>query len=103
VKRIEIHGVRGDDGTPYVLNHFDSDNAGCSDSSGDGWLKRRNALRRKAERDADMWRRVFPDDTIIVVDVDTAKVRQRPQMSLAEVAAPDVTSSFWTIEQERVR
>jgi hypothetical protein len=98
MKRIEISGIRGDDGTPYVLNHFDSDNAGCSSSSGDGWHKRREALRRKAERDADMWRRVFPVDTIFVVDVDTAKVRQRPRMSLAEAAAPDVTSSFWTTE-----
>jgi hypothetical protein len=98
MKQIEIHGVRGDDGTPYVLNHFSSDNAGCSDSSGDGWLKRRNALRRMAERGADMWRRVFPDDTIIVVDVDTAKVRRRPRTSLAEAAAPDVTNYFWTTE-----
>jgi hypothetical protein len=68
---IEIHGARAD-GTPYRLNAFNEEKVALGSPGADekGWRKRYEAFLRRAERDALVWRAMFPDDTIRVVEID---------------------------------
>jgi hypothetical protein len=69
--RIEIHGVAAD-GWRYRLDKYFPDSA-----------KTLKALRKRARLDAAQWRKVFPNDTIEVVEIGTAPPYQLPSFASA--------------------
>lgn len=64
LRNIEIHGTQPG-GWRYRLNSFRGDNVAAHETD-----RARLDLLRHARRAARGWRDVFPDDTIVVVEVE---------------------------------